>query len=140
MTAGYSKRGLADKLGIKPGTRIVAVHAPTEYPSLLGTLPDRATLQSRLSSGAGFIHWFVRQQNELSPGFPRMARSLADDGALWVSWPKQRPGARTDLTENVIREFGLKEGLVDVKVIAVDEIWSGLKFVRRLVNRSPKGK
>jgi hypothetical protein len=69
-----------------------------------------------------------------------LARALTDEGTLWVSWPKQASGVKTDLNENIIREVGLKEGLVDVKVIALDEVWSGLKFVRRVENRARKRK
>ena len=69
-------------------------------------------------------------------GFPRLARALADNGSLWISWPKKTSGVDTDLTEDVVRAIGLEQGLVDVKVCAVDEVWSGLKFVRRLENRA----
>jgi hypothetical protein len=136
VPAGYSNRALSDKLGIKPGTRIVALNAPAAYPSLLGTLPAGATLHSRLPSSSGFIHRFARRRDELTADFPRLARALADDGTLWISWPKQASGVATDLSEDVVREIGLAEGLVDVKVCAVDEVWSGLKFVRRVENRA----
>jgi hypothetical protein len=138
VPAGYSKRTLAQKLGIKPGTRVVALEAPPTYPSLLGTLPGGATLHSRLPSSSGFIHRFARRREELAADFPRLARALTDDGMLWISWPKQASGVDTDLNENVVREIGLAEGLVDVKVCAVDEVWSGLKFVRRIKNRSKR--
>ncbi len=133
--AGYSKRTLVDKLGIKPGTRVVALGAPPPYASLLGTLPAGATLHSRLPAASGFIHRFVRHRADLVADFPRLAHALTDNGILWISWPKRTSGEDTDLSENVVREIGLKEGLVDVKVCAVDEVWSGLKFVRRIVNR-----
>jgi hypothetical protein len=133
--AGYSQRTLSDKLGIKPGTRVVALGAPRTYASLLGRLPQGATLHSRLSDGTGFIHRFVRRQEELRTDFPRLARALIDDGMLWISWPKKASGVKSDLDENIVREMGLAEGLVDVKVCAVDEVWSGLKFVRRVRNR-----
>jgi hypothetical protein len=134
-TAGYSKRTLVEKLGIKPETRIVMLDAPVTYPALLGTLPAGATLHSRLPPTATFIHQFVRRRQHLTADFPRLARALSDKGTLWISWPKQASGVETDLDENVVREIGLAQGLVDVKVCAVDEVWSGLKFVRRLVNR-----
>jgi hypothetical protein len=133
--AGYSKRSLADKLGIKAGTRVVALQAPPTYATLLGTLPSGASLHSRLVDSSGFIHRFARRRNELAADFPRLARALADDGTLWISWPKQDSGVDTDLDENVIRDIGLAQGLVDVKVCAVDDVWSGLKFVRRVENR-----
>ncbi len=133
--AGYSQRSLPEKLGIHPGTRVIALRAPDTYAAALGELPEGATLQGRLSSRTHFIHCFARRRAELEQGFPRWARALTDDGTLWVSWPKRASGVETDLTENIVREVGLTHGLVDVKVCAIDEIWSGLKFVRRVANR-----
>jgi hypothetical protein len=138
MTAGYSRRSLAEKLGIKPGTQVVALGAPATYPSLLGALPDGATLSSRLPASTSFIHRFARLRKDLAKDLPRLACSLADEGTLWISWPKQVSGVETDLNENVVRQLGLAQGLVDIKVCAVDDVWSGLKFVRRVVNRSSK--
>jgi hypothetical protein len=133
--AGYSKRTLVEKLGIKPSTRVVALSAPPSYPSLLGPLPTGSSLHSRLPSASGFIHKFARTRDDLAADFPRLARALTDNGTLWISWPKRASGMETDLTEDIVRDIGLKEGLVDVKVCAVDEVWSGLKFVRRVENR-----
>jgi hypothetical protein len=133
--AGYSTCSLAEKLGIKPGTAVVALHAPATYAALLGPLPDGATLGSRLPARASFIHQFSASRKNLSSEFPRLARALTDDGTLWVSWPKRASNVETDLDENIVREIGLTFGLVDVKVCAVDDVWSGLKFVRRLENR-----
>jgi hypothetical protein len=138
VAVGYSGRTLSEKLGIEPGTRVVALGAPPTYSSWLGTLPPGATLHSRVSKQSGFIHQFVRRRDELAAGFPRLAKSLADEGTLWISWPKKASGVETDLNENIVRELGLALGLVDVKVCAVDEIWSGLKFVRRMGNRAGK--
>jgi hypothetical protein len=134
--AGYSQRSLSEKLGIKPGTRVVALGAPRTYRSLLGNLPPGATLHSRLPSTTPFIHRFVSRRKELESDFARLARTLTDDGSLWISWPKKSSGVATDLDENIIRDIGLSLGLVDVKVCAVDDVWSGLKFVRRVENRS----
>jgi len=134
--AGYSQRSLSQKLGIKPGTQVVVLGAPKTYRSLLGRLPAGAKLQARLPKATQFIHRFVRHRDELEPELPRLAGALSDNGALWISWPKKTSGVETDLTENVIREIGLAEGLVDVKVCAVDEVWSGLKFVRRMEHRA----
>ena len=136
MPAGYSNRNLAEKLGIKPDTKITALGAPPTYASLLGALPSGATMHSRLPSSAAFIHQFVRSRHDLATEFPRLALALTDDGILWISWPKQASGIQTDLNENVVREIGLATGLVDVKVCAVDEVWSGLKFVRRIKDRA----
>jgi hypothetical protein len=139
MPAGYSKRTLVDKLGIKPGAKVTALGAPPFYPALLGPLPEGATLQSRLPPSSEFIHRFARRRSDLAADFPRLARALSDQGILWVSWPKQASGVETDLNENDVREIGLAHGLVDVKVCAVDEVWSGLKFVRRVRDRNAKG-
>jgi hypothetical protein len=134
--AGYSTRTLSDKLGIKPGTPVIALGAPASYRALLDPLPPGATLQPRLSPDAAFVHRFVSSRKELAADFPKLADALADEGTLWISWPKKTSGVDTDLTENAIRDLGLPLGLVDVKVCAIDEVWSGLKFVRRVENRS----
>jgi hypothetical protein len=135
MTAGYSKRSLGEKLGIRPGMTVIALAAPPNYAALIAPLPEGTALRPRLAPGARFIHQFARRRTVLERAFPRLAASLADDGTLWVSWPKMASGVETDLTENVLRELGLPLGLVDVKVCAVDDIWSGLKFVRRKGHR-----
>ena len=93
--------------------------------------PSGVTFRSRLARAERFIHRFASSQAELARAFPRLAGALADDGMLWVSWPKRASGVPTDLTEDRIREIALPYGLVDVKVCAVDEVWSGLKLVRR---------
>jgi len=134
-SAGYSKRTLVDKLGIKLETRVVVLGAPATYQSLLGTLPQDVRVSSRLPASAAFIHRFTRRRQELRAAIPRLARALTDNGTLWISWPKRASGVETDLDENVVREMGLSQGLVDVKVCAVDETWSGLKFVRRVEHR-----
>lgn len=132
--AGYSKRSLVDKLGIKAGARIAIINPPSGYERTLGTLPR----VSRKSPGTGpldFVQFFTREKRELERRFPALARALAPAGMLWISWPKKSSGVPTDLTEDVIRAIGLSRGLVDVKVAAVDDVWSGLKFVRRLQDR-----
>jgi hypothetical protein len=134
--AGYSTRTLSDKLGIKSGTPVIALGAPSSYRALLDPLPGGATLQTQLSSDAAFVHRFVSSRKELAADFPKLADALADEGTLWISWPKKTSGVDTDLTENAVRDLGLPLGLVDVKVCAIDEVWSGLKFVRRVENRS----
>jgi hypothetical protein len=132
---GYSKRSLTEKLGISSGIRLVVRGELRPYLSLVGRLPPGTTLTSRLSSRSPFIHQFVSRRSELRAELPVLAQALADQGMLWVSWPKKASGVETDLNENIVRELGLAQGLVDVKVCAVDEVWSGLKFVRRLANR-----
>ena len=133
--AGYSPRSLAEKLGIKPGTVVTALGPPRAYARLLGPMPADVTFVNRLGKRVRFVHCFVTRRAELSKEFPALARALADDGMVWISWPKKAAKVETDLTEDVVRELGLRAGLVDVKVCAVDEIWSGLKFVRRLADR-----
>jgi Protein of unknown function (DUF3052) len=129
--AGYSGRALTAKLGIRPGERVVALGAPRYYPDLLDPLPEGAVVRTRLGTGERFIHRFATRQADLVRGFPRLAGALADDGMLWISWPKRASGVATDVTEDRIREVALPYGLVDVKVCAVDAVWSGLKLVRR---------
>jgi hypothetical protein len=135
MSAGYSKRSLAEKLGIKPGMTVAVLGAAPDYRTLLAPLPPDVTLTDRLPAKPSFIHQFVRRRAELERAFPRVSHLLTDGGALWISWPKKAAKVATDLTENVVREVGLESGLVDVKVCAVDEVWSGLKFVRRVADR-----
>jgi hypothetical protein len=133
--AGYSQRSLAAKLGIKPGAVVTALSPPPAYVKLLSPVPADVTFVSRLGKRARFIHCFVTRRAELDKEFPALARVLADDGMVWISWPKKAAKVETDLTEDVVRALGLRAGLVDVKVCAVDEVWAGLKFVRRLADR-----
>ena len=135
MSAGYSRRSLVEKLGIKEGMGIAILGAPTGYRSTLGALPDGVSVTTTPRGALPFIHFFTRQRAVLEQRFPALKRALAQDGALWVSWPKRSSGVATDLTEDVVRQVALAGGLVDVKVCAVDEIWSGLKLVRRLKDR-----
>jgi hypothetical protein len=120
-----------DKLGIRPGTPVILLAAPPGYATTLGELPPGADVRKRIAPRARFIHQFARRKGELAAAFPRLARALADDGMVWISWPKQWSNVATDLTEDVVRQLGLPLGLVDVKVCAVDATWSALKFVRR---------
>jgi hypothetical protein len=133
--AGYSKTPTWKKLGIRGGMRVIHLHAPENYPQILGELPRGAILEDRLRKNAPFIHYFTKVKSGLSRDFPKLKEALVPDGALWISWPKGASKVTTDVTENVVREIGLKGGLVDVKVCAVDETWSGLKFVFRLKDR-----
>ncbi len=135
MTAGYSDRTLAAKLGIKPDTRIALLDAPRGYGAVLRPLPDGVRVTASIRGTLPFIQLFTTRRRELERRFPSLVRALAQDGALWISWPKQASGVATDLTEDVIRAVALAGGLVDVKVCAVDAVWSGLKLVRRLKDR-----
>jgi hypothetical protein len=134
--AGYSGTPLIKKLGIKPGQRVCMLNPPSDYAKTLRPLPDVKLLR-RLPEGRslGFIHYFTTERAFLEKDFPRLAGALNWDGMLWISWPKRSSGVPTDVSENILREIGLPLGLVDVKVAAIDEIWSGLKFVHRVENR-----
>jgi len=139
MSAGYSKRSLLEKLGIKPGFRICVLNAPTNYADILGGLPTSVELLPKLKAGMDCIQFFSRQRSELEHAFPLLRKALVDSGMLWISWPKAASKIPTDVNENVVREIGLKNQMVDIKVCAVDEVWSGLKFVYRLKDRAAKG-
>jgi hypothetical protein len=130
---GYSGTPLVRKLGIKPGSRLQFVSEPKDFAGLLGGLPAGLRFASR--GALDFAMLFVKSQSDLKKRFGRLRDRLEPDGMLWVSWPKKTSGVATDLTEEVVRTFGLESGLVDVKVCAVDDTWSGLKFVRRLKDR-----
>jgi len=127
--AGYSGTPLPKKLGIKPGTTVALVNMPADVRSELAQALEQCTVAKKPSAPLDYIHLFSKSRSELEAGLKQSAKSLAPAGMLWVSWPKKSSGVPTDLTEDVIRAIGLKAGLVDVKVCAVNDIWSGLKFV-----------
>jgi hypothetical protein len=133
--AGYSGKPLAAKLGIKPGTRFAILGAPPGYDAVLGPLPPDTLVRRALRGKMDLIQFFTRDARELDRRLPALARAVAPDGALWVSWPKGASRVPTDLNEDKVRALALRHGLVDVKVCAVDEVWSGLKLVYRLRDR-----
>ena len=133
--AGYSGTPLPQKLGIKPGASVVVINGPKNYRKLLGKLPEGARLIDRLTTRPDFVHLFTARRTELQRELKFLRRRLSDTGTLWVSWPKKSAGLPTDVTEDTIREAALPLGLVDTKVCAVDEIWSGLKLMVRKENR-----
>ena len=133
--AGYSGKPLVEKLGLKDGWVIAILNAPKGYDRLLGKLPRQVMPKATAVGPLDFIQFFTKEKQELERRFAELARALAPAGMLWISWPKKASGVATDLTEDVIRVIGLAHGLVDVKVAAVDEVWSGLKFVRRVKDR-----
>ena len=133
--AGYSGPPLVKKLGIKPGTRVWAKDAPKHYKKLLGALPDGAVLSSQPGKDLDLIHLFTSSRSRLRADVKGLMARIRRDGAIWVSWPKKASGVESDVTEDAIRELALPLGLVDVKVCAVDETWSGLKLVIRKENR-----
>ena len=135
--AGYSGTPLIKKLGIKPGMRICILNASPAYSQVLGKLPPGVKLVSRLSKPhtLDFIHFFTMQTRQLELQFAMLKTALTYDGLLWISWPKRASKVETDVSEDVVRRLGLAIGLVDVKVAAIDEVWSGLKLVIRLRDR-----
>ena len=133
--AGYSNTPLTKKLGIKEGYNVFISHPPQKYFEWLSPLPASVTVKSRLSGVLDFIHVFVKDERSFRQEFIRAKKHMDKAGMLWISWPKKAAKVPTDLDENKIRDFGLKNGLVDVKVCAVDEVWSGLKFVFRVADR-----
>ncbi len=133
--AGYSGTPLQKKLGLKTGMRCCMLDGPDDYFDLIHPLPDDVEWSQKLNGSFDFIHLFVRDQKLFQKKFLQCKSKIADDGMIWVSWPKKAAKMETDLDENIIRDFGLKSGLVDVKVCAVDETWSGLKFVYRVKDR-----
>ena len=135
MSAGYSKTPLLNKLGIKPGFSIYLQNPPHDYQQTLGALPDNVALSKRILGNHDFIQFFTTSRAELEDNFKLLSEKIKPNGMLWISWPKKTAKVQTDLNENIVREIGLKNNLVDVKVCAVDEVWSGLKFVYRLKDR-----
>ena len=133
--AGYSGTPLVKKLGIKPGSNVAFVNAPSGYAHELNLPPD-VTINSRSGKPLDFAQLFVNSEKELRTKFSEYARRLNASGMLWVSWPKKSSGVSTNLSENIVRDIGLATGLVDVKICAVNEVWSGLKFVFRLKDRA----
>jgi hypothetical protein len=134
-TAGYSGTPLVRKLGIKPDARIGLIGAPDGFPSVLGALPEGAVVRTRARGPLDVIVAFFDRRGELERRLPGLRGTLDPAGGLWVAWPKRSSGVATDLTENVVRELGLAAGLVDNKVCAIDDVWSGLRLVYRLRDR-----
>jgi hypothetical protein len=133
--AGYSGTPLVKKLGLTEGLVIFVGDPPAPYFDWMSPLPKGLNVKQKLAGELDFIHLFVRQVATFQKEFLKTKKHLKKTGMLWVSWPKKSSKVPTDLDENIIRDFGLLHGLVDVKVCAVDEIWSGLKFVYRTKDR-----
>lgn len=129
--AGYSGTPLAKKLGIGAGTRVLARHAPENYTALLAPLPDGVQFAARLSAAIDVLHIFAERRAVLARELEAARKGTRPDATIWVSWPKKYAKVPTDITEDTIRELALPLGLVDVKVCAVNEVWSGLKLVLR---------
>jgi CheY-like chemotaxis protein len=132
MMAAYSGAPLPKKLGIRRGSVITLLGAPGGFEKkTLGPLPEGAVVRGDTRSAFNVGLLFVRSKADLARRFPAAAKAMGSPGALWILWPKQASGARTDLDQNAIRAFGLARGLVDYKIAAIDETWSGLCFARR---------
>jgi hypothetical protein len=133
--AGYSGTPLAKKLGIKEGHQVAFAAAPDEFAALLGELPEGVTVKSRASGPLDVIVFFTRSRAELERRLPTLRRAMDPAAGLWIAWPKRSSSVDTDMTEDVARALGLANRLVDNKVCAIDEVWSGLRLVIRLKDR-----
>jgi hypothetical protein len=134
--SGYSGTPLAQKLGIRAGARLFVHGAPTNYPELLAPLPEGVRTVARIDLETDVIHLFATRQSNLRALLRRALNSMRSDAAVWVSWPKKAAGVPSDISEDAIRALALPTGLVDIKVCAVDETWSGLKLVLRRTERA----
>jgi len=134
--AGYSGTPLAKKLGIKEGCRIAIINAPNDFESTLEQLPSGVEFVKRPTKALDIILLFVLTERALARDFAKLAARLTATGMIWIAWPKKSSGVSTDLSFERVQRIGLDAGLVDVKICAIDETWSGLKFVYRLKDRS----
>lgn len=135
MTAGYSGTPLAKKLGINEGFVVLGIDAPDNFLELLAPLPDGVEVYSSQRSGVDLVHFFTNSRDDLFRGLADQRNWIKQNGSIWVSWYKKAAKLPTEITEDTIREAAFPLGLVDVKVCAVDEKWSGLKLVIRKENR-----
>jgi hypothetical protein len=133
--AGYSGTPLLQKLGVKPGARVALVDAPEGFAL---ALPSEAKLVDGKAREVDVIVWFVTARAAFAKKLASMSARLQPAGGLWIAWPKKASGVATDMTENVVREVALPTGLVDNKVCAIDDTWSGLRLVVRVENRPKK--
>lgn len=133
--AGYSSTPLPKKLGIRERSRIALVNAPKDFQAYLGPLPEGAEVVKRLTKPLDIVLLFVTTERALAKDFAKLAQKLAINGMIWVAWPKKSSGVATDLSFDRVQRIGLDARLVDVKICAIDETWSGLKFVYRLKDR-----
>ena len=135
MAAGYSGTPLGQKLGVKAGHSVVLIDAPPNFESELAPLPAEVRIAADRKPGTNVLLAFFTSTAALAGCFSELAADLQPNGGLWIAWPKKSSGLATDLTESQVRETGLRAGLVDNKVCAIDETWSGLRFVHRLKDR-----
>lgn len=135
-SAGYSGTPLAKKLGIKPGFQIRLINAPGNYFDLFTDLPADIQITDDVTLKKDLIHFFTKSESEFTVMLSGLKNQIKPNGIIWVSWPKKASKVLTDITEDIIRNYALKIGLVDIKVCAVDEIWSGLKLVIPVKDRN----
>ena len=135
---GYSGKPIVQKLGLKPGFCIFVDGASAPYDEIVGDLPDDVRIAARLKPPLDMVHVFSTDAATLRKKLPACREAIAPDGMVWVSWPKKSSGVATDVTENVVRDTALSLGLVDIKVCAIDETWSGLKLVIPVAQRKAK--
>ena len=138
MTAGYSGTPLARKLGIKEGFTVLTINPPDNYRDLLEPLPSDTKLTTKVETGRDVIHFFTNDRDDLFRGLAEYKNLIKQDGSIWVSWYKKASKLPTEITEDTVRDAALPLGLVDVKVCAIDERWSGLKLVIRRENRGER--
>jgi hypothetical protein len=135
---GYSGTPLPKKLGVKPQTTLVLLGAPSDFAATLGELPEGVRTRTRASGFAEVVVAFFTDRSKLERRLEPLARLIYPDGGLWIAWPKRSSGVATDVTEDVVRALALAGGLVDNKVCAIDEIWSGLRLVYRVRDRTAR--
>ena len=133
--AGYSGTPLAKKLGIKAGFNMMLINAPGHYFNLFTDLPADLTINNGEPATKDFIHFFTKQKDEYLNLLSELKGQIKPNGMIWVSWPKKASKVATDITEDIIRNFALQNGLVDIKVCVVDDMWSGLKLVIPVAER-----
>jgi hypothetical protein len=136
--AGYSQTPLVKKLGIKEGCRVAIIGAPQDFEGTLVPMPENVAINTRGRASLDCALLFVKKESQLRQKFSGLAAKLQPNGMIWVAWPKKSSGVATDLTFTNVQALGLAAGLVDVKICAVDEVWSGLKFVFRLKDRAKR--
>ena len=133
QTSGYSETPLAKKLGIKEGFKIALYHQPEYYFNLFTDFPENVKFINKQK--VDLVHYFVKEERQLQRDILKLKDQIEQNGMIWISWPKKSSKVETDITEDLIRNLALKNGLVDIKVCAVDETWSGLKLVIPVKNR-----
>ncbi|MBR0723107.1 DUF3052 family protein [Bradyrhizobium manausense] len=138
--AGYSGKPLVQKLGIKPGFCIFVDGLATPYRDIVGELPDGVTIATTSKPPLDMVHLFAAEAKGLAAKLRRYREAIAPDGMIWASWPKKASGVVTDVTEALVREAALASGLVDIKICAVSDIWSGLKLVIPVKDRAKQAK